>query len=203
MALFEKNLSFSNFSPTKGGMSALPVISNRSGGEIEVDFKDLGPPDSLRYIILTDVLNERYDHALEELRGYIDRDSEYPNFKEKVQRYVNHAIDLTYAIRTKKNFPGYSSLTRAKQQELHEKFKEHFKELQLMLKKIEQINQDLRIQDVRSTIYVVRALWIASLAVIVFAFFLDIVRGMAKTSILVFEDYSGQFVDWLFSMLGM
>ncbi len=184
-------------------MSALPAPLSRSGSEIEVDFKDLGPPDSLRYIILTDVLNERYDHALEELRGYIDRDSEYPNFKEKVHRYVNHAIDLTYAIRTKKNFPGYSSLTRAKQQELHEKFKEHFKELQIMLKKIEQINQDLRIQDVRSTIYVVKALWIGGLSVIVFAFFLEIIRGMAKTSVLVFDDYSGQFVDWLFAMLGM
>ncbi|MFN8945272.1 MAG: hypothetical protein ACK5WZ_11700 [Pseudobdellovibrionaceae bacterium] len=186
-------------------MSAVPVIQNsgRNDARIVVDFKDLGTPDTLRYRILNDVLNERYDHAIQELRTYIDQGSDYPNFKDKVQRYVNHSIDLTYAIKTKKNFPGINSLTRAKQQELHEKFKEHFRELQMMLKKIEQINQDLRIQDVRSTIYVVKALWMSSTAILVLAFVLDVFNGMAKTFVLVFEDYTNQFVGWLFSMMGM
>lgn len=186
-------------------MSALPVIHNSGRNEARslVDFKDLGTPDTLRYTILTDILNERYDHAIQELRTYIDQGSDYPNFKDKIQRYVNHSIDLTYAIKTKKNFPGINSLTRAKQQELHEKFKEHFKELQIMLKKMEQINQDLRIQDVRSTIYVVKALWLSIAAILGFAFLLEIYNGMAKTSVLVIEDYTNQFVSWLFSMMGM
>lgn len=186
-------------------MSALPVLSNAEKSEnlSFFDIKDLGTPDSLRYTILTDVLNERYDHAIEELRGYVERESDYPNFKDKIQRYVNHSIDLTYAIKTKKNFPGINSLTRAKQQELHEKFKEHFKELLIILKKMEQINQDLRIQDVRSTIYVVKALWIAGFAIVCWAFFLDIFNGMAKESIIVFDDYSNKFVSWLFHMMGM
>ncbi|HRO66800.1 MAG TPA: hypothetical protein PL182_04485, partial [Pseudobdellovibrionaceae bacterium] len=90
---------------------------------------DLGRVDSLRYNILTWVLNERYDKAIQELREFDSRPSPYPTFHAKVSRYILHSIDLIFAIKAKRNFPGINSLTRAKQQELREKFKEHFMEL--------------------------------------------------------------------------
>jgi hypothetical protein len=170
--------------------------------DVGVDRSDLGKPDSLRYSILTWVLDERYDRAIEELKDFIDKPSDYPNFKDKVSRYIHHSIDLIYAIKAKRSFPGINSLTRAKQQELREKFKEHFRELQYVLKIVEKIQGDLRVQDVRSTIYVVRALCIATLAVAVLAFWLDIVHGLAKTTAIVFDDGFGQFANWLAAKIG-
>jgi hypothetical protein len=171
--------------------------------ELAVERTDLGTPDSLRYNILTWVLDERYDKAIEELKDFLEKPSEYPNFKGKITRFIFHSIDLIYAIKAKRSFPGIGSLTRAKQQELREKFKEHFRELQYVLKIVEKIHTDLRIQDVRSTIYVVKALWIAGLSIIVLAFWLDIVHGLAKTSLLVFDDIFGKFANWLAMLVGL
>lgn len=170
--------------------------------DVGVDRSDLGRPDSIRYNILVWVLDERYDKAIEELKDFLEKPSEYPNFKEKVTRYIYHSIDLIYAIKAKRSFPGINSLTRAKQQELREKFKEHFRELQYVLKVVEKIQSDLRIQDVRSTIYVVKAAWISALAIILLAFWLDIVNGLAKTTVVVFDDSFGKFANWLAELVG-
>lgn len=170
--------------------------------DMNVDKSDLGRPDSLRYNILTWVLDERYDRAIEELKDFLEKPSEYPNFKSKVTRYINHSIDLIYAIKAKRSFPGINSLTRAKQQELREKFKEHFRELQYVLKVVEKIQGDLRIQDVRSTIYVVKAAWFATLAVIILAFWMDIVNGLAKTTVLVFDEGFGRLANVLAELIG-
>lgn len=168
-----------------------------------VDRTDLGNPESFRFKILTWVLSERYDRAIEELKDFLEAPSDYPDFKGKVTRYIHHGIDLIYAIKAKRGFPGINSLTRAKQQELREKFKEHFKELQYILKTIEKIQTDLRIADARSTIYVVRALCAASLGIVILAFWLDIVNGLASTSIIVFDDAFGRLANWLVGLVGL
>lgn len=170
--------------------------------DMGVDKADLGKPDSLRYNILTWVLDERYDRAIEELKEYLEKPSEYPNFKDKITRFIHHSVDLIYAIKAKRSFPGINSLTRAKQQELREKFKEHFRELQYVLKVVEKIQTDLRVQDVRSTIYVVQALWIAGVSIVGLAFYLDMVHGLAKTAYIVFDESFGHAANWLAGMIG-
>ena len=171
--------------------------------EIGNEHVDFGKADSMRYNILMWVLDEKYDKAIQEMRTFLENPSDYPNFKEKVERYVSHGIDLIYAIKAKRNFPGIASLTRAKQQELREKFKEHFRELQIVMKKIEKIQVDLRIEDARSTIYVIRALWISAACIAGLAFFLEVVRGLAITSHVVLNDLLDQGVGWLFSLVGL
>lgn len=163
---------------------------------------DLGRADTFRYNVLTWVLAERYDRAIQELKDFLERPSEYPEFHQKVNRYINHGIDLCYAIKAKRNFPGINSLTRAKQQELREKFKEHFRELQYVLTRVEKVERDLRISDARSTIYVVRAIWVASVAVICLAFFLEAVRGLGTGTWLLYEETMMDFTEWLFSLVG-
>ena len=188
---------------------AVPAVKEGSGGndpalfDVGVDRTDLGRPDSLRYNILVWVLDERYDKAIEELKDFLERDSEYPNFKDKITRYMYHSIDLIYAIKAKRSFPGINSLTRAKQQELREKFKEHFRELNLVLKIVEKIQTDLRVTDVRSTIYVVKALWIATFSIILLAFWLDVVHGLAETTVIVSDEIFAQFSTWLVELIGL
>ncbi|MBC7420687.1 MAG: hypothetical protein H7328_08160 [Bdellovibrio sp.] len=168
---------------------------------IDLDASDLGRPDGLRYTILTSVINEEYDRAIKTLKEFVESESEYPNFKMKVERYALHAIDLIYAIRTKRNFPGLSALTRTKQQELKEKFKEHFKELRLIMKKIENCMEELRISDVKSTRIVVRSLWLAVLTVFCTAVVYEICRGMGYTMMIYFDAQIESILHWMFSFL--
>lgn len=162
-----------------------------------IERTDLGKPDTLRYKVLTMVLDERYDSAIQELKEFMDSPSEYPDFRSRVGRFVNHSIDLIYAIKAKRSFPGISSLTRAKQQELREKFKEHLHELQYSIKKIEKNQTDLRVTDARSTIYVVRATWYSVVLISILGFFLEVTGGLATTSVIVVDDVFTRITDWI------
>lgn len=167
----------------------------------DIDVSDLGRPDTLRYNILTFVINEEYDRAIKTLKEFLESDSEYPNFKIKVERYLLHSIDLIYAIRTKRNFPGISSLTRTKQQELKDKFKEHFKELRFMMKKIEDCMEELRLNDVRSTHIVIKAFWLSVVVVFVAGLSFEVVNGMGHSFEIVFNDYLEATMQFLFNKI--
>lgn len=171
--------------------------------EVGIERTDLGKPDSLRYRVLTMVLDERYDSAIQELREFIDTPSDYPDFKSRIGRFVNHSVDLIYAIKAKRSFPGIASLTRAKQQELREKFKEHLKELQYSIKKIEKNETDLRVSDARSTIYVVRALWYSVVLLAAMGLFLEVTHGLANTSVVVVDDLAGRATSWLLGLFNL
>lgn len=171
--------------------------------EMSQDSVEFGKADSLRYNILNWVLDEKYDRAIQELRDFSQRDSEYPSFRQKVERLTSHSVDLVYAIKAKRNFPGLTSLTRAKQQELREKFKEHFRELEMVLKRIEKIQVDLRIEDARSTIYIIRALWFAGASIAILSFIIEIVNGLALTSTVVFDDLINKAIETVFTAIGI
>lgn len=171
--------------------------------DIGIERTDLGEQNSLRYRVLTMVLDERYDSAIQELKEFYDSPSEYPDFKERISRFINHSVDLIYAIKAKRSFPGISSLTRAKQQELREKFKEHLKELKFSIKKIEKNQTDLRVSDARSTIYVIRAAWYALVVIAVLGFFLEVKNGLAITSVIVVDDVVTRVSDWLLSLVNL
>lgn len=163
----------------------------------DIDASDLGRPDTFRYNVLTCVINEEYERAIRILKDFLDGGSDYPNFRARIERYIMHSIDLIYAIRTKRNFPGISSLTRTKQQELKDRFREHFKELTFMMRKVEDSMEELRLNDVRSTSMVVRSFLLALVVVFVAGLGLELMHGLGHTIEIVFSDY----VDKVFGFL--
>lgn len=165
----------------------------------DIDVSDLGKPGTLRYNILSMVINEEYDRAIRTLKEFVESDSEYPNFRARIERYSLHSIDLIYGIRTKRNFQGLSALTKTKQQELTEKFKEHFTELRFMMKKIEECMEELRIGDVRSTNMVVKSLWYSLSIIFVAGFFIEVIRGLGYTFEIVLNDYIEKILNLLYS----
>lgn len=171
--------------------------------KLNVDRSDMGKADTLRYNVLTFVVEENYDRAIHELREFMRKDSEYPKFKEKTERYISHAIDLVNAIRAKRKFPGAAFMTMAKQQELNDRFREHFNELQTILKRVEKTHVDLKIEDIRSTVWVLKAAVHAAFAILVIAFVLEITHGLGETAGVVLDDGVSQTLDWVFSKLNM
>lgn len=198
-------------SPTKASPPVLKSVMIETRKQ-EVDSKlfsvsseklDLGPSTSLRYKILTRVLSEDYEKALDDIKNYMLEEHEFPNFKQRVSRLMNHCTDLIYAIKAKRNFQGLSSLTRPKQQELREKYLEHFRELQLTLRRVETIQTDLRLVDARSTIYVVRVVWVSVFSISVLAFALELMDGLAANTFLVLDDFYTHTVQYLLGLAGL
>ncbi len=164
---------------------------------------ELGKPNSLRYNILTWVFAERYDKALEILQSLLIEKSVYPEFIEKSERLLRHSIDLVYAVRAKRHFPGMASLTRGRQQEMKEKYIEHLRELQACLMRIEAIRLSLRVKDARSTIYVVQAFWIALFVLLILGLTLELKGGMLTTFSLVCGDLLDKSATWVFELMGL
>lgn len=167
--------------------------------ENDLDVSDLGRPDTLRYNILSFVINEEYERALKTLKDFLASDSDYPNFKNKIERYSLHAIDLIYAIRTKRNFPGINALTRTKQQELKEKFREHFNELKVILRKIENCMEELRLNDVKSTRILVNSLWLSVVTIFIAGLAFELFNGLGQTAYVVFNYNVENLLNWIFT----
>lgn len=183
-------------------MNSPALREQHSSSGVTIESADRGQADSLRYNVLTYVVEEKYEQAIETLNNFIVTPSDYPNFRQRLERYISHSVDLINAIRAKRNFPGMNSLTKAKQQELTERYREHFEELTVILKKIEKIQGDLRIEDVRSTVWVVKALANGIFAVLAMALILEVYNGLARTTIFVVDDYFTRFINWVFGLIG-
>ena len=170
---------------------------------VYVDRKEMGRADTLRYNVISYVVEENYERAIAELRSFSEKESEFPKFRERTERFISHSVDLVNAIKAKRNLPGLNNLTVAKHQELNEKITGHFHELQYVLKKIEKIQHDLKLEDIRSTVMVVRALSYAVLLVLVVAFVIEASGGLLSTAWDVADDSFIRITDWIFRSIGI
>jgi hypothetical protein len=167
----------------------------------EATHTDAGRIDGLRNAILALVVGELYDRAREELQNYVALKKTFPGFQERAERYVSHGCDLIQAIQTKRSFPGLGSLSLAKQQEIHEKVLEHFDELKQNLKMIERVEREQRLTDVRSTVWVLRALCQTTAAVMVVYFLIDLQDGVFVTTFKVIDHWVNDLSTWLVNLI--
>lgn len=163
----------------------------------ESNRKDSARSDSIRASTLGLVVQEYYDTSKEELRMYIESKAAYPAFQARVERYAQHCSDLIQAIQTKRNFPGLASLSLSKQQELHERVLEHFEELKQNLKQIEKIEREGKLVDVRSTVWVIRMLTWATMAILAAAFIADLRSGMLTSTVQTTSSILDDASTWL------
>jgi hypothetical protein len=163
--------------------------------------KDLGRMDSLRSSILGLVVSENYQRATEEMVAYIDLKTLFPGFQDRVQRVVQHCSELIQAIQTKRNFPGLAALSLAKQQEIHERVLVHFEELKQHLRQIEMIEREFKLDDVRSTVWVVRSLVQGVTAIFLVGLALDIQAGVFNSAWMVTSQYLDGFSVWFVNLL--
>lgn len=178
-------------------------MSNKLADRMKASVKDVGQVDTFRHTILSTIASEGYDHAIEEIRKYIDSKADYPQFKSRSERYLNYSIDLINAIRAKRSFPGLQHLAISKQQELFDKAMEHFDDLKITLRKIEQIDVEVRLEDIRSTVWVVKALIYCVFALLVVGFLMEISRGVLPATLVVVDGLFGDFTNWLFDLIGI
>lgn len=157
--------------------------------EIDIDY--------LRTEVSNAVADEHFDRAIDLLQDYLEQPSEYPQFRNRMERLVNHGIDLVNAIRAKKNFPGFSNLTRSKQQELSERISDHYNELQGTMTKMERIINQLKREDIRSTLWILRSIVYGGWLIAIIAFVIEVTGGFYQVTERVMDDFLDNVIAWI------
>lgn len=178
-------------------------LTSRFSAQMQASAKDVGAVDTVRNSILSYVASESYDRAIEELRKYVDSKTEFPQFKMRVERYAAYAVDLINAVRVKRSFPGLQNLSMSKQQDLFDRAMEHFEDLKITLKKIEQIDREVKIEDIRSTVLVVKAVVYCLFAVVTLGFLIELSRGVVPTAWTVLDQILSVSTNFIFDKIGL
>jgi hypothetical protein len=164
--------------------------------------KDVGGRmDSVRAAVMGSVVGENYDQAKDELSNYVMAKTAYPGFQTRAGRYVDHCCDLIQAIQIKRNFPGLASLSLAKQQEIHEKVLEHFEELKANLKQIEKVEREHKINDLRSTVWVLKSFCLVVTGMVAVGLFIDLRSGLFSSFFHVLDALVDDGSTWLVNLL--
>ena len=80
---------------------------------------------------------------------------------------------------------------------------DHFEELKRFLKQIEKIERDVRLVDIRSTVWVLQALWQSALIILCLAFFLEMSTGLHKSFFYVANSVVDGATTYVFKLLGL
>lgn len=126
--------------------------------------------NKLQHTVLSCLVNKDYDRALGSLDAYIEQRTNYPRFKWRVRVYSEHCRSLIHAFKMKRNFPGLAQLPLTRQQEILKKVVEHFNELKIYLRRIEIMEKEIILDDIRSTVWFLRS--VMASGVILFALFM-------------------------------
>lgn len=156
---------------------------------------------ALRRSILGLIVGENYDQAKDAMHVYVEDKHQYPAFQSRVERYVQHCVELIHAIQTKRNFPGLATLSLSKQQEIHEKVLEHFEELKQNLKHIEKIERDHKLTDVRSTVWVMQSLSVTVFVIVLSAFLTDLRMGLFSSLVYMVNHYVDLASTWVVNLI--
>ena len=154
-----------------------------------------------RNLILSHITEERYDDAVQSLKNYVASRPEYPEFSKRSAKYLEHGTQLIRAIEAKRGLPGWNALNMAKQKELFETALAHFDEFKGTLGKIEAIEREERSQDVRSTVWVLRACIYSVSVLLGFALLKELSGGFFPSVGILVDSSVSQLVDFIFDQL--
>lgn len=166
-------------------------LANQTAGKI----------DSLKHAVLVAVANSEYEKALRDLDRYIESKAGYPSFAPRTDAFARHCRELINAIQVKRTLPGLASLTVSRQQEMLDHVVAHFEELKGTVKQIERIAKDCALDDLRSTVWVVRTVSYVAIAVFASAFMMDFSNSLGRPFILIYNDFTDRLWNLISSFI--
>lgn len=177
--------------------------SEKSRTRFSLTQDELGKPDSFRRSVLQKVSSEQYLAAIETLKLYKTSQPQFPQFRERTERYLDYAVDLVNGIKAKRSFPGIANLPMSKQEELFSRAYDHFEDLKATIRRVEKTELEVRLEDKRSTIWVVKALFYSVVAIVGLGIFLELSNGVASNAQNVADDSLEKMTNVIFKMVGM
>ncbi len=176
---------------------APPTTRDLLEKQYNVNTQDITSSESLIFVILDLAVNQHYDRAIKELRGYLNYKSTYPTYRARTERLFDHIINVINAIRTKKSLALVATLTASKRKELGQAIAFHFQDLKKSLQKVTQIELQLKLKDSRSTVWVVNTLIVCVVFFVIFLVVREALESMRAPLEIVQQDV----LRWLYKAL--
>lgn len=141
---------------------------SHSNVELGVDFmSSMGSyGDSLKTTVLSLAKAGHFDTAKRELKFYQQQNATTPGFEFRTKHYFAHCYELLDAINNLKHIPNFDSLRAAQQKQIRERIMTYGQDLSSILGRIDKVTNDLKIQDIRSTMWVLRTATLCGAAII-------------------------------------
>lgn len=117
-----------------------------------------GRSDTLRSSILTFVAGGQWDVAIREIHLYQKYKGTTDAYKKNTRRYFISAEQLIMAIKNLMITPNLYMLTMAKRQAVYERVIRHFEALKNVLEKLDTVENDLKVKDLRASVWVLQSL---------------------------------------------
>ncbi len=156
---------------------------------------------SLSHRILSLIAYKSYQQGVQELQDYINmRSKEYSAFYLASHRYFLRIQSISMAVEKQRSAPNLENYPEAKKHEVYDLLKEYFKELRNQIKGVENAEYALRVEDVRSTVWVVRAMAFSVIGIFVLGFCLDLFTGSYSTIYYVVKGYYLTVCDWVVNL---
>jgi hypothetical protein len=179
------------------GLSSITEIDSQDQLEERLAVEISGRLDGFRHTILSLVVEGRYDTAIAEISYYSSSDHKLQVFKRRARRYLNHCEELIRAIESKVKFCQTRTITRSQKHELYTMVLKHFRDLTDSLKKIERIENDIRVTDLKSTVWVLKAFIMSVGVMILFGMIREGVYAMKEPLLVVTDDA----IEFLFKLI--
>lgn len=140
---------------------------NQAEAELRSDFISLmGSSDSLKSTVLSLAKSGSFESAKQELKFYQQQNMRTPGFEFRTKHYFAHCSELLDAIHNLKHIPNFDSLRAAQQKQIRERIMVYGHDLSSILGRIDKVTNDLKIQDIRSTMWVMRTATLCFAAVV-------------------------------------
>ena len=157
---------------------------------------------TLTHRILTLVAHKSYAQAIKDIQEYVKfRSKDYASFYLASHRYVLRLKSIILAVEKQMSKSGIENLTESKKHEVFEVIREYFKELRNQIRGIEGAEHSLKVDDVRSTVWVVWATTYSMVSIFVLGLILELASGSFNTVFFVLKDTYLRFCTWLISLI--
>lgn len=136
--------------------------------EVNLASRVEGKADSLRNAILSMVADNRWVGATRELRIYQAYKTEQPGYDQSTKVYFDQCVDLIENIQKLMVTPSLKMLPFVKRQRIYDEVTRNFDRLKMLLSKLEQAENDIKVRDTRATNWFLRTfmvcVWMVFLA---------------------------------------
>lgn len=165
-------------------------LDANSTDELNLSRRVTGQVDSLRNSILTFVADKQYEVAIREIRMYQKFKSDLEIFKTRTERHFDLGEELIESIRTLLATPDLKVLPMSKRQLIYERVVTHFESLKMTLDKLEKVENDIKIRDVRFTVWVLQVSCAAIGTLIAIVALNECIATLGRPMDVLYEDVS-------------
>jgi hypothetical protein len=163
---------------------------------IAKEYKNHKNTEGFRHDILSMVSAKKYKTVLVEIDAFYEaKKKTMPHFELKAKRYFAYIRQLIEAIQEHKTIPHFDDLPVAQQKKIHEQVMNYFDELNNTLKRVEGVIHDLKVQDVRSTIWFLKTFSYCIFVILAVAAFAEAVNYLGNPVVVVMRSLTGIFYE--------